>query len=369
MVAYSHEPAAAQRQRHVMTIPQVMQLHVGRFDWLDALLDQQLATTEDACHDGRVYARFDEDETPLGTDLDSRLLRAAVNGDHEIVATELRDGCFVDEINVYNQTAIMLAAGMGNFRAMQLLINAGADLELICEQGRTAMHYAVKGNHIKAAAMLIDADADIDVTDPLELITPLHMSCECDFTLMSFFLLKRGANFNVTDSWGFSPLQLAVGPHSNADSAHIVAMLMALDAPMIETPDRRNLIDISFFSHTDIANILREFSPLMSQIYSRTTPRQKQAWRDFQNHDYYKVNFTARSPLALALSLSLACSLILAHALSRSLSLTPNPEPPTPKQNKMQSLLWPANDSLDTDMLDTDSLEAISALLSLQDDT
>jgi hypothetical protein len=303
MVAYTNEPTAV--TPHAMTLADIATIPAGRFDWLQNLLDQELAETRDDCRDGRILWEIDEEENSIGCLDDSLLLRAALHGSTEIVAEALLAGAFVDQVNNWGQTAIMIAAAMGNHRALRLLIDAGGDLELKCKSGFTALYYSASGNKLRAVSMLLDAGANINAETFPEGLTALHKSCDDDLVLMSFLLIMRGANINVMCHLGWTPLHLAIGPASNADAAPIVAILMALNADMVNSPNNENLIKRSFLSHYAIALIMKEFSTEMAGMYEMATLQEISAWRRVNEDTVKKVN-----------------AHLLSHARTRSLVLT-----------------------------------------------
>ncbi len=70
------------------------------------------------------------------------------------------------------ETPLMLAARKGRVEALQLLIEAGADLDARNEAGQTALFLAVMKEHTEAVRVLIEAGADINAMTP-EGETPL----------------------------------------------------------------------------------------------------------------------------------------------------------------------------------------------------
>ena len=59
-------------------------------------------------------------------------------------------------------TALMLAAKNGHAGMVRLLLDAGAEANLIAQNGRTALTLATKGNHKEVARMLLTTN----VTSP-----------------------------------------------------------------------------------------------------------------------------------------------------------------------------------------------------------
>lgn len=130
--------------------------------------------------------------------------------------------------NWFGQTALMLAAAGNHTQAMQLLIDAGADLdaesaridapeiELDRRQGGfvyaqipegrlTALHFAARQGHIAAAQTLIDAGANLDAQDNYD-TTPVVMAVVNGHLGVAATLLDAGADPNVQDRYGRTAL-------------------------------------------------------------------------------------------------------------------------------------------------------------------
>lgn len=105
---------------------------------------------------------------------------AAVANDAEMVRTAVKAGGSAKNItSIYDGTALIAAAHLGNWESVQVLIEAGAPLDHVNNLGWTALIEAVVlgdggPRHVKTARLLIEAGADRSTTDrngktPLEL--------------------------------------------------------------------------------------------------------------------------------------------------------------------------------------------------------
>ncbi len=72
---------------------------------------------------------------------------AAAAGDTEIVQLLLSKSAEVDAQSPNLTTPLMMAAGSGNIYAVKAILDAGADLNLVNEQGFSAIHFAQKAGH------------------------------------------------------------------------------------------------------------------------------------------------------------------------------------------------------------------------------
>ena len=118
--------------------------------------------------------------------------------------------------NWYGQTALMLAAAGNHTQAMQLLIDAGADLDAesaridapeiepdrrqggfvyarIPEGRLTALHFAAREGHVEAVQTLIDAGANLDAQDNYD-STPVVMAVLNGHLGVAATLLEAGAD-------------------------------------------------------------------------------------------------------------------------------------------------------------------------------
>ena len=174
------------------------------------------------------------------------LMAAAKSGNPEVVAA-LLDGAAIAsggdysgtavvmnaadpnaKENWYGQTALMLAAAGNHTEAMQLLIDAGAELDAessridapeiepdrrqggfvyakIPEGRLTALHFAARQGNAEAVQTLIDAGANLDAQDNYD-TTPVVMAVLNGHLGVAAMLLEAGADPNVQDRYGRTPL-------------------------------------------------------------------------------------------------------------------------------------------------------------------
>jgi ankyrin repeat protein len=116
------------------------------------------------------------------------------------------------------------AADRGDKDILQVLINAGAAVDVVCHSGLTLLHEAARGGSAEGVEHILGYGADIDARDNSN-ATPLAMACRnakgSDNIVQ--VLLAAGANISVVDKWGFSPL------HELARNMRTKAALMLLE--------------------------------------------------------------------------------------------------------------------------------------------
>lgn len=86
-----------------------------------------------------------------------------------------------------------------------LLLNK-ADVKVKTVYGKTPLNLAVHHNHYEIAKLLIDYGSDVDAIAFDDGTAPLHWACSLFNEKLIKLLLKKGANINVTDLGGRTPM-------------------------------------------------------------------------------------------------------------------------------------------------------------------
>jgi ankyrin repeat protein len=157
------------------------------------------------------------------------LMTAARVGNAEIVEILLDAGAgsYGTDPDIHEgwqgQTALMWAAAAGHVEVMRVLIDAGASLDeqswmmagpeidggrsmgvsfSQIHKGRlSALHFAAREGRLEAAQLLIGAGADIDITDEYG-STPLILAVVNGHLDVAGALLEAGADPDIADQWG-----------------------------------------------------------------------------------------------------------------------------------------------------------------------
>jgi hypothetical protein len=91
-----------------------------------------------------------------GKSLLTALHQAAFSGYNEMIVQLLEWGAPLDRMTHTGQTPLMLACTEGHGKAVELLLDGGADIDVRDNvDGRTAFHCACVGNHLNIAAYLV----------------------------------------------------------------------------------------------------------------------------------------------------------------------------------------------------------------------
>jgi ankyrin repeat protein len=169
--------------------------------------------------------------TTIDADGETPLHVAAAAGSLNIVETLLAAGSDMMALSDYG-TPLDRAAYNGDARVVACLLNHGVSARYANDWGRTPLHIACSYVHSETALLLLRRGANPDAVDWYRSgTTPLHnaAAAEVDGIAESLVLygivealLLYGADVQVRNAWGATPLHLACG----AGIADIVSLLL-----------------------------------------------------------------------------------------------------------------------------------------------
>ncbi|WP_265535913.1 ankyrin repeat domain-containing protein [Sphingomicrobium astaxanthinifaciens] len=113
-------------------------------------------------------------------------------------------------------SALHFAAVAGHGDAIELLARAGADLDMADRDGTLPLHYAINEGHHDAAKRLVEYGADVDVPFPNSGRTLLARAVSQGDAALTDWLLASGANPNIADPKGETPLFAAIRAENDA---------------------------------------------------------------------------------------------------------------------------------------------------------
>ena len=115
--------------------------------------------------------------------------------------------------HIYDHESITLlhAAARADVNAERVtfLLDKGADVDELDNEGRTALHHAAQNGEVEVIKVLLDRGAEIDALDK-DNRTPLHFAATERRTGAVKLLLQRGAKPNIEDRYGSTPLYSAI---------------------------------------------------------------------------------------------------------------------------------------------------------------
>ena len=131
--------------------------------------------------ESRVVATRHELELAIGKDDRSEL--------QSVIRSKTFD---LNHKDYYGKTLLHTASSVGNYRCAQILINAGADVDIQDRAGFAPLHCAVMSNHVPCVAVLLSAGANL-VAQTRTMHTPLTLACQDEMILLiGRSLLLRG---------------------------------------------------------------------------------------------------------------------------------------------------------------------------------
>ena len=146
---------------------------------------------------------------------------AASRGHADILSLLLDHGAKVDMRDRSGRTPLYRASEYGHLKAGQVLLDRGADIKARSHKSDffwTPLFHAVLNRHFEYSRMLLKRGAVIDAPD-CDSETVLHTAVRWGDTQAVQFLLEHGADVNVRNKHGQTPVQIAFyfGPQEIAE--------------------------------------------------------------------------------------------------------------------------------------------------------
>ena len=179
--------------------------------------------------------------------------------DESITCTKilLEGGADVDLIDANGMTALILAAYGGHTSTVNLLISYKANLDKLDQNGISALSYAINRQHLEIIEALLEAGANPNLRDSSG-YTPLHTTVFSAYrpsVLIAETIIGHGGDVNATDNDGQTPLHAAV---SDGHHIKLIKFLLSNGAdPCIIDQDGRKAIDLA--KDDKVANIILQF--------------------------------------------------------------------------------------------------------------
>jgi len=120
------------------------------------------------------------------------------------------DPTTIDETNEFGQRPLQIASLHGRARAVAVLLDHGADLEAVDQNGRTALHSACHQGELDVAKQLIARTANVNASDHNGM-TPLHDVVEWspEQSELVRLLIESGCELGSQNKDGETPLDIA----------------------------------------------------------------------------------------------------------------------------------------------------------------
>jgi ankyrin repeat protein len=216
-----------------------------------------------------------------------------------------------DGINLKNSlgmTPFHIASGHKNKEMKQLLIEYGADINILKTGGVNPLHEAVYNNDIETVTELLDAKANPNISIPETDITSLHIACEEGHAHVVSLLLGAHANIGQTNEDGKAPLHFA----AYAGNTDIVEQLIKAQADINQTDNQKHtplFIAVSRGNTSVVELLIKAGANIEQKDDTDRTPLHCAASQRFTNSAYLLIKAGAdlnqkdidgRTPLFLA---------------------------------------------------------------------
>lgn len=106
------------------------------------------------------------------------------------------------------QTLLHVAAFRGDLRAIQFLLDKGADVNAKAADGHTPLHLAAVANHVDVIKLLLEYHADVNAADQYG-DTPLHFAAMARSLEAAKALIDAGANRDAKDKGRYNAMAFA----------------------------------------------------------------------------------------------------------------------------------------------------------------
>lgn len=148
---------------------------------------------------------------------------AAYRGNDEMVEFLLQNGADINAVTQDGNTALHLATEQGQRKVIKLLLSRRANSQIMNRQGATSLQLAVgTTNDETTVPLLAKNKVSVDVQNIRTGDTALHLSIKYRRPRILLFLVEKGAALDVINQEGFTPLQLA----AKTDNCEAISLLL-----------------------------------------------------------------------------------------------------------------------------------------------
>ena len=148
----------------------------------------------------------------------SRIVGAALDGDLAIFRVLFEKGIHLEKIY---ESALAGAASKNHLQLVNFLYEQGISVDAKNSRtGQTALHLPVKLNHVEVVKFLINAGADVNSVDN-EGNTPLHYTAMANRLEIAKILVESGADVRLENKKGKTPLEVS----TENDNLEVMSLL------------------------------------------------------------------------------------------------------------------------------------------------
>jgi len=126
----------------------------------------------------------------------------------ELLKQKLSQSINLESRNASGDTLLIYAASKAKTKVINMLLDAGATVNVYGGQGDTALLRAAAGGSVETVKILIDARADVNAKGKKEYLgaSPLFLASSVGSVEIVELLLKNGADINLGNNKGVTPL-------------------------------------------------------------------------------------------------------------------------------------------------------------------
>lgn len=188
---------------------------------------------------------------------DEAKLRRLLAGDSSLASSRSSDGVsailftlylakkeLTDALLDYNpQLDIFDLAALNRHERLAIILENGTDIDQLSGDGFSALHLACFFGSLETAALLVEKGANVNIhTSNVTDMRPLHSACAAGRGAIVGLLLKAGAQPNVIQAGGYTPLMAAAG----LGNAPVVDMLLEYGADVaVKSDDNKTATDFA----------------------------------------------------------------------------------------------------------------------------
>mmetsp|Transcript_37449 Transcript_37449/g.83334 ORF Transcript_37449/g.83334 Transcript_37449/m.83334 type:complete len:429 (-) Transcript_37449:478-1764(-) len=126
-----------------------------------------------------------------------------------------------ETIMPYDKTPLHIAVDNGDAERAQLLLEAGANVNLLDFDKRSALHLALEVQDMAMIGLLLEHGADVNQPSQ-DYVSALHYAASRGPVKLLQLLLEKGANVALENKDGWTPLHLAARSGNAEKVAHLV---------------------------------------------------------------------------------------------------------------------------------------------------
>ncbi|WP_289141054.1 ankyrin repeat domain-containing protein [uncultured Brevibacillus sp.] len=186
---------------------------------------------------------------------------AAAQGDIDALKQHLEQGIDINVRNRQKRTAILIAAMNDQYKAVQFLVDAGANVDLQDETCFNPFLYGCINNKLELVKMMIKAGTDIDLLTRFGGVGITPASEKGHVEIVHELLTTTEINVNHTNICGWTPLIEAIILNDGGERQQTIIKLLIEHGANVHMVDKYGVTPLELArrkGYTEIEQILLE---------------------------------------------------------------------------------------------------------------